>query len=207
MTAVSNDDFDSIRLLEALLFASAEPLSEKMLARHFGEGADIGALLRRLQSDYAGRGVNLIESGDSWAFRTAADLGDRLRIEKSQIRKLSRAAVETLAVIAYHQPVSRAEIETIRGVAVARGTLDVLIEAGWIKPGRRRETPGRPGTWITTEGFLDHFGLSGLTDLPGIDELKAAGLLDKRPAIQTLTDLEADDGDDGDQDDQTGSLF
>jgi segregation and condensation protein B len=207
MSAATNDDFDAIRLCEALLFASAEPLSEKMLARHFGEGTDIGALLRRLQSDYAGRGVNLVESAESWAFRTAADLGDRLRIERSQIRKLSRAAVETLAVIAYHQPVSRAEIETIRGVAVARGTLDVLIEAGWIKPGRRRETPGRPGTWITTEGFLDHFGLSGLTDLPGVDELKATGLLDKRPAIQTLTDPEADDGDSDNDDDQTGSLF
>ena len=207
MTGASNEDFDAIRLLEALLFASSEPLSNKMLARHFGEGTDVDALLTRLQSDYARRGVNLVEFGDSWAFRTAADLGDRLRIERSQIRKLSRAAVETLAVIAYHQPVSRAEIETIRGVAVARGTLDVLIEAGWIKPGRRRETPGRPGTWITTEGFLDHFGLSGLTDLPGVDELKAAGLLDKRPAIQTLTDPEADDGDNGNDDDQTGLLF
>ena len=203
---MSAEDFDSIRLVEALLFASAEPLSEKILARHFGEGTDVGALLARLQADYAGRGVNLVERGGSWAFRTAADLGDRLRIERSQVRKLSRAAVETLAVIAYHQPVSRAEIETIRGVATARGTLDVLIEADWIKPGRRRETPGRPGTWVTTENFLDHFGLSGLADLPGIDELKATGLLDKRPAIQTLTEPEeTDDGQEAD--DQTGSLF
>jgi segregation and condensation protein B len=203
---VSAEDFDSIRLVEALLFASAEPLSEKILARHFGEGTDVGALLARLQADYSGRGVNLVERGGSWAFRTAADLGDRLRIERSQVRKLSRAAVETLAVIAYHQPVSRAEIETIRGVATARGTLDVLIEADWIKPGHRRETPGRPGTWITTENFLDHFGLSGLADLPGVDELKATGLLDKRPAIQTLTEPEeTDDGHEAD--DQTGSLF
>ena len=203
---MSNEDFDSIRLIEALLFASADPLSEKTLARHFGEGTDVGALLARLQSDYAGRGVNLFEHDGHWAFRTAADLGDRLRIERTQIRKLSRVAVETLAIIAYHQPVSRAEIETIRGVATARGTLDVLIEAGWIKPGRRRETPGRPGTWVTTDGFLDHFGLGGLADLPGIEELKVTGLLDKRPAIQTLTEPDEDD-DDSPSDDQTGSLF
>jgi segregation and condensation protein B len=203
---VSAEDFDAIRLIEALLFASAEPLSEKALARHFGEGTDVAALLKRLQGDYAGRGVNLVERDDAWAFRTAADLGDRLRIERTQLRKLSRAAVETLAVIAYHQPVSRAEIETIRGVATARGTLDVLIEADWIKPGRRRETPGRPGTWVTTEGFLDHFGLEGLSDLPGVDELKATGLLDKRPAIQTLTQSDETD-DEPDTDDQTGSLF
>jgi segregation and condensation protein B len=203
---VSAEDFDAIRLIEALLFASAEPLSEKGLSRHFGEGADVAALLKRLQGDYAGRGVNLVERDGAWAFRTAADLGDRLRIERTQLRKLSRAAVETLAVIAYHQPVSRAEIETIRGVATARGTLDVLIEADWIKPGRRRETPGRPGTWMTTEGFLDHFGLEGLRDLPGVDELKATGLLDKRPAIQTLTQLDETD-DEPDMDDQTGSLF
>jgi segregation and condensation protein B len=203
---VSAEDFDAIRLIEALLFASAEPLSEKALARHFGEGMDVAALLKRLQADYAGRGVNLVERDGAWAFRTAADLGDRLRIERTQLRKLSRAAVETLAVIAYHQPVSRAEIETIRGVATARGTLDVLIEADWIKPGRRRETPGRPGTWVTTDGFLDHFGLGGLTDLPGVDELKATGLLDKRPAIQTLVQSDETD-DETDQDDQTGSLF
>jgi segregation and condensation protein B len=203
---VTADDFDTIRLIEALLFASAEPLLEKDLARYCVEGTDINAVLTRLQSDYAGRGVNLVERGNSWAFRTAADLGDRLRIEKTQVRKLSRAAVETLAVIAYHQPVSRAEIETIRGVATARGTLDVLIEADWIKPGRRRETPGRPGTWVTTESFLDHFGLGGLTDLPGIDELKATGLLDKRPAIQTLTEPD-EPGDEPETDDLTGSLF
>jgi len=203
---VSAEDFDAIRLIEALLFASAEPLSEKALARHFGEETAVAALLKRLQGDYAGRGVNLVERDGVWAFRTAADLGDRLRIERTQLRKLSRAAVETLAVIAYHQPVSRAEIETIRGVATARGTLDVLIEADWIKPGRRRETPGRPGTWVTTDGFLDHFGLGGLSDLPGVDELKATGLLDKRPAIQTLTQSDETD-DETDIDDQTGSLF
>jgi segregation and condensation protein B len=204
---VSAEDFDAIRLIEALIFASAEPLSEKALASHFGEGTDVAALLKRLQGDYAGRGVNLVERDGAWAFRTAADLADRMRIERTQLRKLSRAAVETMAVIAYHQPVSRAEIETIRGVATARGTLDVLIEAGWIKPGRRRETPGRPGTWVTTEGFLDHFGLESLRDLPGVDELKATGLLDKRPAIQTLTQSDEFEDEPDDSDDQTGSLF
>ncbi|HTJ65789.1 MAG TPA: SMC-Scp complex subunit ScpB [Alphaproteobacteria bacterium] len=204
---MSADDFDTIRLIEALLFASADALPEKELARYCPEGVSVKDVLKRLETDYSGRGVNLVERGNSWAFRTAADLGDRLRIEKIQARKLSRAAVETLAVIAYHQPVSRAEIETIRGVATARGTLDVLIEANWIKPGRRRETPGRPGTWVTTEEFLDHFGLSGLADLPGIDELKATGLLDKRPAIQTLTEPDESADDDADTDDQTGSLF
>ena len=204
---MSAEDFDAIRLIEALIFASAEPLSEKALASHFGEGTDVAALLKRLQGDYAGRGVNLVERDGAWAFRTAADLADRMRIERTQMRKLSRAAVETMAVIAYHQPVSRAEIETIRGVATARGTLDVLIEAGWIKPGRRRETPGRPGTWVTTEGFLDHFGLESLRDLPGVDELKATGLLDKRPAIQTLTQSDELEDEPDDSDDQTGSLF
>jgi segregation and condensation protein B len=203
---MTGDDFDSIRLIEALLFAAAAPMTEKALAEHFAEAVDIPRAIARLQADYAGRGVNLVERDGSWAFRTAADLGGRLRIERVQQRKLSRAAVETLAVIAYHQPVSRAEIETIRGVATARGTLDVLIEAGWIKPGQRRETPGRPGTWVTTLGFLDHFGLTGLADLPGIDELKAAGLLDKRPAIQALTEPQPSDGEE-EIDNLTGSLF
>jgi segregation and condensation protein B len=203
---VSLDEFDALRLLEALLFASREPVPQKALAQHFPAGTDIVGLLARLQGDYAGRGVNLVEREGAWAFRTAADLSGRLRIEKETVRKLSRAAVETLGVIAYHQPVSRAEIETIRGVATARGTLDVLIEAGWIKPGKRRETPGRPGTWVTTDGFLDHFGLTGLADLPGIDELKAAGLLDKRPAIQTLAEHD-EDQEQGQEDELTGSLF
>ena len=200
------DDFDALRLLEALLFASAEPLSEKAIGQHFDAGTDVRSLLIQLQSNYAGHGVNLVERDGAWAFRTAADLGYQLRIERVQQRKLSRAAIETLAVIAYHQPVSRAEIETIRGVATARGTLDVMIEADWIKPGPRRETPGRPGTWVTTQAFLDHFGLSGLKDLPGVDELKATGLIDKRPAIQALIDPEAVE-EESDSDDLTGSLF
>ncbi len=203
---MSTEDFDSIRLIEAVLFASAEPVPEKALARYLHQGVAPRPLLARLQGDYAGRGINLVERDGAWAFRTAADLADQLKVERASVRKLSRAAVETLAVIAYHQPVSRAEIETIRGVATARGTLDVLIEATWIKPGPRRETPGRPGTWITTDTFLDHFGLTGLTDLPGIEELKIAGLLDKRPAIQTLTEPEPDD-DDAEGDELTGSLF
>jgi segregation and condensation protein B len=203
---VSVDEFDAGRLIEALLFASADPVPQKVLAQHLPDDANIRGILLRLQAEYAGRGVNLVERDGAWAFRTAADLGARLRIEKTAVRKLSRVAVETLAIIAYHQPVSRAEIETIRGVATARGTLDVLIEAGWIKPGKRRETPGRPGTWITTQGFLDHFGLTAIADLPGIDELKATGLLDKRPAIQTLLDTEESDSD-GELDDATGSLF
>jgi segregation and condensation protein B len=203
---VTPDDFDAIRLIEALLFASAEPMPEKSLARHFPGGVDPRPLLERLRGDYAGRGVNLVERDGAWAFRTAADLADRLRIERASVRKLSGAAVETLAVIAYHQPVSRAEIETIRGVATSRGALDVLIEANWIKPGQRRETPGRPGTWITTSAFLDHFGLTSLADLPGVEELKVAGLLDKRPAIQTLSEPE-DSDEETDSDDVTGSLF
>jgi segregation and condensation protein B len=203
---VSVDEFDAGRLIEALLFASADPVPQKVLAQHLPEGANVRGILLRLQGEYAGRGVNLVERDGAWAFRTAADLGARLRIEKTAVRKLSRVAVETLAIIAYHQPVSRAEIETIRGVATARGTLDVLIEAGWIKPGKRRDTPGRPGTWITTQGFLDHFGLTAIADLPGIDELKATGLMDKRPAIQTLLDMDESDSD-SDIDDATGSLF
>jgi segregation and condensation protein B len=128
----------------------------------------------------------LNDHGGEWAFRTANDLGERLDMEVAVDRKLSRAAMETLSIIAYHQPMTRAEIENIRGVATGKGTLDLLIEAGWIKPGRRRETPGRPLTWITTSGFLSHFGLEGVTDLPGLDDLKSAGLLDRRPAVQTV---------------------
>ncbi len=203
---MSVEDFDTLRTIEALLFASAEPVPEKILAGYCPDGVSLRAVLTRLQSDYSGRGVNLVERGGAWVFRTAADVAERLKVEKTQIRKLSRATIETLAIIAYHQPVSRAEIETIRGVATSRGTLDVLIEADWIKPGKRRETPGRPGTWVTTTAFLDQFGLTGLADLPGIEELKVTGLLDKRPAIQTLT--EPDDADDEDEADElTGSLF
>jgi segregation and condensation protein B len=139
-----------------------------------------------LQDHYKDRGVNLIDMDGSWAFRTAPDLGGALKMEQEVSRKLSRAAMETLSIIAYHQPVTRAEVENIRGVATHRGTLDALIEAGWVKPGRRRETPGRPLTWVTTTDFLDQFALSSIMDLPGLDDLKASGLLDRRPAIDTL---------------------
>jgi segregation and condensation protein B len=170
-----------LRLLEALLFASAEPLDEAALARHLDEAADIRELLSALAEEYAGRGVNLVRLAGGWAFRTAPDLATRLRIERRVTRKLSRAAVETLAVIAYHQPVTRAEIEEIRGVALGKGTIDTLMQAGWVRPKGRRAGPGRPLLWVTTPGFLVHFGLDGLNELPGLDELRAAGLLDLAP--------------------------
>ena len=176
-----------IRLLEALLFASAEPVSERALVRCLPEGADVGALLEELQGHYAGRGVNLVKVGASWAFRTAPNLAGQLNQEIKVGRKLPRAAVETLAVIAYHQPVTRAEIEEIRGVGMNRGSLDMLLEAGWAKPLGRRHTPGRPVTWGTTDAFLDHFALGDLGDLPGLDELKAAGFLDPRPALELFS--------------------
>ena len=172
-----------LRLLEALLFASAEPLPEALLAARLGEGINAAALLAELRRQYHGRGVNLVRVGGGWAFRTAEDLAPLLRREEEVGRKLSRAAVETLAIIAYHQPVTRGEIEQIRGVATSKGTLDILLELGWIRPGKRRETPGRPLTWVTTEGFLDHFGLDGLRDLPGLEDLRAAGMLDSRPSL------------------------
>jgi segregation and condensation protein B len=180
------DRFQHIRLVEALLFASAEPVKPQDLARFLPEGTDIAELLEELAALYANRGVNLVRVGDRFAFRSAPDLTELMRLEKPVKRKLSRAAVETLAIIAYHQPVTRAEIEEIRGVGLSRGTLDTLLEIGWIKPRGRRRTPGRPVTWGTTEGFLDHFTLESLDSLPGQEELKAAGLLDTRPAITAL---------------------
>ena len=183
---MSEDRFQLLRLLEAILFASTDPMAEKTLAQRLPEGADIAGLLQELAGLYANRGVHLIQSGDRWAFRTAPDLGDRLQTETVVARKLSRAAVETLAIIAYHQPLTRAEVEEIRGVALSRGTLDTLLEANWIRPKGRRQTPGRPVTWVTTDAFLDHFGLESREALPGIEELKAAGLLDARSAISTL---------------------
>lgn len=176
----------NIRILEALLFASAEPVSTKDLHERMPEGADVGGALMELKAQYESRGINLVESDGHWAFRTAADLAGVLEIQREAQRKLSRAAMETLAIIAYHQPVTRPEIENIRGVATHRGTVDTLMEMGWIKPGRRREAPGRPMTWVTTPGFLDQFSLESLTDLPGLEDLKASGLLDRRPAIEAI---------------------
>jgi segregation and condensation protein B len=168
---------DELRLLEALLFASAQPLDESMLARQLPNGVDVKDALARLKSEYAGRGVNLVRIGKKWTFRTADDLSWLLTKQSIETRKLSRAAIETLAIVAYHQPVTRAEIEEIRGVVTAAGTLDVLLRTGWIRPRGRRKTPGRPITYGTTEAFLSHFGLEEVGDLPGLDELKGAGLL------------------------------
>ncbi len=178
-----NEQGQQVRLVEAILFAAAEPLDEATIAGHLPTDTDVKALMGDVAELYANRGVSLVQVGGKWAFRTAEDLAPRLRIERDTQRKLSRAAVETLAIVAYHQPVTRAEIEDIRGVTVSRGTLDVLVEAGWVRPGRRRSTPGRPLTWVTTEAFLDHFGLAEVRDLPGLKELKLSGLLDARPAI------------------------
>ena len=184
-----------VRLIEALLFAAAEPLGDAVLRARLPEEADLAAILADLGRLYEGRGVNLVRIAEGWALRTAPDLTSRIRLSKDVPRKPSRAAVETLSIIAYHQPVTRAEIESIRGVTTSKGTLDLLMEADWVRPGRRRATPGRPLTWITTKTFLDHFGLASLDDLPGIDELKSAGLLDTRPAIDTLEDRAAPAGD------------
>ena len=209
-SAVDPETWDRyMRITEALLFASAEPLTERMLANRLPEDADVKGLLKALRNLYDGRGVNLVRAGASWAFRTAPDLTEYLNKEVEVARKLSRAAIETLAIVAYHQPVTRAEIEEIRGVSISKGTIDVLMEEEWIKPRGRRQTPGRPLQWGTTDGFLDHFGLETLRDLPGVDEMKAAGLLDASPAInayRATADLfnegeGASTGADGDEED------
>ena len=169
------------RMVEALLFASPAPLSAREIGARLPRGADVAAALAALRRRYQGRGVQLARVGDAFAFRTAPDLGFLMRREVVETRKLSRAAIETLAIVAYHQPVTRAEIEEIRGVSVSGGTLDALIELGWVKLGRRRMSPGRPMTFVVTQAFLDHFGLESERDLPGLAELRAAGLLDNRP--------------------------
>lgn len=187
------DDLE--RAVEATLFAAERPMTEQEISAHL-EGAAVGAVLERLAEVYAGRGVNLVERGGRWHFQTAADLAHLLRREKEEPRRLSRAATEALAIIAYHEPVSRAEIEAIRGVQTAKGTLDVLLEAGWIRIAGRREVPGRPTIYATSPEFLTHFGLSSRRDLPGIEELRAAGLLDPvEEAFAVLTG--GDDADTG----------
>ena len=174
----SADRRQQLRILEALLFAASEPIAESFLSQHLGAGDDVAALLDELKGFYASRGVNLVKVADKWSFRTAEDLSYLLERHATEQRRLSKAALETLAIIAYHQPVTRAEIEDIRGVAASAGTLDVLMEVGWVRPRGRRRAPGRPITYGTTEDFLIHFGLESIKDLPGLAELKGAGLLD-----------------------------
>ncbi|MCW6531824.1 SMC-Scp complex subunit ScpB [Sphingomonas sp. MMSM20] len=186
---------DLARAVEAVLFAATEPMPAEAIRAHVGEG-DIAAVLETLAADYAGRGINLVERGGRWHFQTAADLAHLLRRDREEARKLSRAGIETLAIIAYHEPVTRAEIESIRGVQISKGTLDVLMEAGWVRPAGRREVPGRPLMFATTPGFLDHFGLESRRDLPGIDDLKAAGLLDPVDLAFDQLAVEKDDDDD-----------
>ena len=183
---MSEETDDLLRAVEATLFAAEEPMSVEALSGHLG-GADVRDALRQLADHYAGRGIHLVERGKRWHFQTAPDLAHLLRREREQVRRLSRAATEVLAIVAYHEPVSRAEIESIRGVQTAKGTLDVLLEAGWVRVAGRREVPGRPVIYATTPDFLAHFGLASRRDLPGIDELRAAGLLD--PVEEALEGL------------------
>ncbi|MBY0138596.1 SMC-Scp complex subunit ScpB [Paracoccus yeei] len=195
-------------MVEAILFASARPMTLREIGQRLPAGCDAGEALRLLRARYEGRGVHLARVGDAWAFRTAADLAFLMQEEAVETRRLSRATTETLAIIAYHQPVTRAEIEEIRGVAVSRGTLDQLIELEWVRLGRRRQTPGRPVTFVVTETFLDHFGLESARDLPGLAELRAAGLLESRPAVEGAGQLFPhrldEDAEDGEGDGDTG---
>ncbi|AXS40531.1 SMC-Scp complex subunit ScpB [Breoghania sp. L-A4] len=184
-----------LRMLEALLFASAEPLGDKELAERMPENVDVAALVGELQAAYAGRGVNLVRVAGKWAFRTADDLSFLLQREAIEQKKLSRAALETLAIIAYHQPVTRAEIEDVRGVSISKGTLDVLLETGWVRLRGRRRTPGRPITYGTSDAFLEHFALDAIGDLPGLEELRGAGLLDSAVPVNFLVPQPNDDPD------------
>lgn len=189
---MSDIDEHHLRLVEAILFAAAEPMTEGEIAARLPEGAPVEPLLTALVAAYAGRGVNLIRAGATWAFSTAPDLAPWLRRDVQVEKKLSRAAVETLAIIAYHQPITRAEIEDARGVKLSRGTLDTLFAQGWVRPHGRREAPGRPALWVTTDGFLRHFGLDSLDDLPRLEELEAAGLLDNASRLQTYSEAGPD---------------
>ena len=184
---------DLTRAVEAVLFAAQEPLTVDAIRAHIGEAADVRGVLAELQADYAGRGIALVRRGERWHFETAADMAHLLRRDREEPRKLSRAGTETLAIIAYHEPVTRAEIEAIRGVQISKGTLDVLMEAGWVRPAGRREVPGRPLTYATTAEFLAHFGLESRRDLPGIDDLRAAGLLDPVDLAFDNSEVEKDE--------------
>ncbi len=183
------------RMVEAILFATADPITVAELNARMPHGADAAQALEQLKKRYPGRGVQVVKVGDGWAIRTAADLGFLMQKEVVEIRKLSRAAVETLAIVAYHQPVTRAEIEEIRGVSVSRGTIDMLLELQWVQFGRRRMTPGRPVTYVVTQIFLDHFGLESARDLPGLRELRAAGLLENRAPPGSEPPESASEGD------------
>ncbi|MBR9843972.1 MAG: SMC-Scp complex subunit ScpB [Rhodobacteraceae bacterium] len=190
------------RMCEAILFASAEAVTIKELNSRMPHGCDAAEALVHLRKRYEGRGVRVVKVGDAWAMRTAPDLGFLMQKEMVETRKLSRAAIETLAIIAYHQPVTRAEIEEIRGVSVSRGTVDQLLEMEWIRFGRRKMTPGRPVTFVVTQEFLDHFGLENARDLPGLKELRAAGLLENRPPPGSMPTL--GEGDDGEEESSEG---
>tara|TARA_Y100001970_G_C13973104_1_gene719209 strand:- start:18 stop:665 length:648 start_codon:yes stop_codon:yes gene_type:complete len=182
-----------IRIIEAMLFASDDPIPEEDLKDKIYNKDKFNSYIDELKENYKNRGINLIKTSSKWSFRTSADLSDELIIFKKQKRKISRAALETLAIIAYNQPITRSEIENIRGVQMGRGSIDHLMEIGWIKPGARKNIPGKPTLWSTTEMFLEHFGLENLSNLPNKDELKASGFLDKRAAIATISDLANDD--------------
>ncbi len=188
----------NLKILEAILFASGEPIEEKYLGEKIDDSVNVKKYLNELKKFYEQRGVNLINTGNKWSFRTSTELSADLTIFKSQKRKLSRAALETLSIIAYQQPITRSEIENIRGVQMGRGSIDHLIEIGWIKPSGRKNIPGKPTLWATTELFIEHFGLKNISDLPNKDELKASGFLDKRSAIATISDL-AENNDNNDQ--------
>lgn len=196
------------RMCEAILFATAEPVTVRELESRMPHGSDAAEALVHLRKRYEGRGVNLVKVGDAWAMRTAPDLGFLMQRETVETRKLSRAATETLAIIAYHQPVTRAEIEEIRGVSVSRGTVDQLLEMEWIRFGRRKMTPGRPVTFVVTQTFLDHFGLESARDLPGLKELRSAGLLENRPPPGTMPQLgEGDEDADEETNEGQNELF
>lgn len=186
------DDFlEAVRLTEALLFAAEEPVSETDITKRLPSSVKASAVLERLQLDYAGRGVEPVAVAGRWTFRTATDLGPSLALTKREERRLSRAMEEVLAIVAYHQPVTRPEIEAIRGVSLSRGTLDALLDTGWVRPGPRKEVPGRPLTWLTTPGFLEAFGLAKIGDLPGVEELRAAGMLETAPMLDLAPPISA----------------
>ena len=195
------------RMVEAMLFAATAPLTAAQLASRMPLGCDVPEAVAALRRRYAGRGVEVARVGDGWALRTAADLAFLMEEHREETRRLGRAATETLAIVAYHQPVTRAEIEEIRGVAVGRGTLDTLIEIGWVRIGRRRMTPGRPATFLVTDAFLDHFGLEGAGDLPGLEELRAAGLLDRGAGLAPGAGRDDMQPEDQDEDAVPGDLF